>query len=116
MGRDHAPEVANNDLPGELFTFYSDPTGGWLFVPWKTLHAARVSPSEFSELSYADMDGAYLDEVVDFVLFEILFTQRMHKRIVMHDVMEDVSLVRSKKPLTEFEWQPIMEEIANGFI
>ena len=116
MARDFSEEVANDDRMSELFTFYSDMRGGWLFVPWKRLHDIRFDISTLSDRSYADADGAYLEEDVDMPLFEILFNERAKRRIVLNDIDEHVSSVRTKDVLHDFDWQSIMNGFAEGFI
>ena len=60
---------ANQNLPPELFDFYSDPACGWIHVPWTTFAQYYIDPSMFSNLSHADAFGAYLEEDYDLPRF-----------------------------------------------
>lgn len=87
---------------GEIFDFYADPSHGWLHVPWTVFRDNNINPFIFSNHSYADELGAYLEEDVDLGVFEKLFVSKTGKRITFHDIADDVGLVRSKQSLTKF--------------
>lgn len=106
----------NENLPADTFTFYSDPTGGWLFVPWSVVYKLRLDVMSFSSYCYADMDGVYLTENDDLESFEQEYKAIMGRRVVFWDEWDgECSPVRSKDPLHDFPWEYIISDLANGF-
>lgn len=106
----------NENLPADQFTFFSDPTGGWLFVPWSLVYKLRLDVTMLSSDCYADMDGVYLTENDDLDTFDEKYRTVMARRVVFWDEWdEECSPVRSKTPLPEFPWEYIIQDLANGF-
>jgi len=96
-------QFPKKELPkGEIFDFYADQSHGWLHVPWTVLLDLKINPYLFSNFSYADETGAFLEEDLDLLRFENLFRAKTGKRIVFHDVTDDQGFVRSKLALHKF--------------
>lgn len=91
--------IANQNRKARAFNFYYDASHGWLFVPWAVLQATSINPNVFSEFSYADEEGVYLEEDIDFPLFDRLFSELTNQRIVLHDVEDMHGDVRWKKTI-----------------
>jgi len=95
-------EAANGNRVPHIFDFFSDPAHGWVRVPWTVFHDLSINPDMFSVFSYADEDGAYLEEDEDFPKFEAIFLAKTNKRPVFHDHLDDYSTVRSKPSIKDF--------------
>jgi len=95
-------EAANGNRVPHIFDFFSDPAHGWVRVPWTVFHDLSINPDMFSVFSYADADGAYLEEDEDFPKFEAIFLAKINKRAVFHDHIDDYSTVRSKPSIKDF--------------
>jgi hypothetical protein len=94
--------AANVNRKGQVFDFYKTTTHGWGFVPWGVILQSKICPSLFSDLSHADTDGVYLEEDVDFPLFEELFLKATGKRIVFHDIVDAEEEIRMKDSIKAY--------------
>ena len=94
--------AANANHKGWVCDFYHSTSHGWGFVPWATMSEAGICPSGFSGFSYADTDGVYLEEDVDFPLFEELFLKATGKRIVFHDIVDAEEEIRMKDSIKAY--------------
>lgn len=90
--------AANTNVPSTVFTFHSDPGHGWLFVPWAVIHDLKIDTDVFTEFSYVDEKGMYLEEDVDGPLFEQIYTAATGKRIAFQDEASfEYSEIRDKQ-------------------
>lgn len=94
-------KAANANLPAQVFDFYSDPSHGWVHVPWSVLKRLSISPYNFSDYSYADIEGVYLEEDEDFPRFEEIFLSKTRKRVALFDQDNDGE-IRSKLSVRRF--------------
>jgi hypothetical protein len=94
--------AANTNREPHIFEFFTDPAHGWVKVPWTVFHDLAINPDIFTAWSYADNEGAYLEEDEDFPKFERIFLHKTKKRIVFYDTIEMYSEVRAKTPIKEF--------------
>lgn len=102
--------VANQNRKARVFNFFYDASHGWLFVPWSVLQKTTINPNVFSEFSYADKEGVYLEEDIDFPLFDRLFSELTNQRIVLHDIEDMHGDVRWKKTIKVY-----LNETKRGF-
>jgi len=89
---------ANANVPSTIFTFHSDPSHGWLFVPWAVIREVGIDTDVFTTYSYVDEKGMYLEEDVDGPMFEKLYTATTGKRIAFQDEASfELSDIRDKQ-------------------
>jgi hypothetical protein len=106
---------ANQNLPPELFDFYSDPACGWVHVPWTTFAQYYIDPAMFSNHSYADAFGAYLEEDYDLPRFIEIFESASAKRVVFNDIRQvQSSGVREKSKLHDYPYVGVLNDIVKG--
>ena len=106
---------ANQNLPPELFDFYSDPACGWIHVPWTVFAQYYIDPAMFSNLSHADAFGAYLEESFDLTRFIEIFEPASAKRVAFNDICEaQSSVVREKSKLHSYPYVGVLNDIVKG--
>jgi hypothetical protein len=58
----------------------TDPHHSWLEVPWTTLKAMRLIPSDFSECSYSGPNACYLETDLDAPKFIAIYEAKYRRR------------------------------------
>jgi len=108
---------ANTNVPVELFDFHSDPACGWILVPWTTFAEHHIDPNMFSNHSYADAFGAYLEEDHDLPRFLYEFESGCGKRVAFNDIRYSKissSPVRQKSKLHAYPYEGVILDIVEG--
>jgi hypothetical protein len=108
---------ANMNVPVELFDFHSDPARGWILVPWTTFAYQDIDPAMFSNYSYADAFGAYLDEDTDMPKFLDEFEASSGKRVAFNDIRHSKlssSPVWEKARLHAYPYEGVIRDIVEG--
>ena len=106
---------ANMNVPAELFDFHSDPAHGWALVPWATFAEHHIDPAMFSNYSYADAFGAYLEEDSDLTKFIEIFETASAKRVAFNDIRYRTSSpVRQKAKLHAYPYEGVILDLVEG--
>ncbi len=78
------------DIKTRKFTFYSDPSHGWLKVPGKILKEIGIE-KEISSYSYWKKGNAYLEEDMDLTTFMANYSVKV---LMVHKNTERASRIR----------------------
>jgi hypothetical protein len=87
--------------PPQLFAHYHDGRNAYLYVSFRDLEQVGLSPNHFSEDSHLDAGGMYLAEVLDAEIFESAHKAEGGFRMVLVEVCEGASTMRSLQVNTQ---------------
>jgi len=83
-------------MDNKTYTFYSDPSHGWLEVPNIELQELDIF-NKISQYSYINKDMAYLEEDCDANIFINAYKLKYSKNPNIYEPIEDNHLIRSFK-------------------
>lgn len=87
--------------PPQLFAHYHDGRNAYLYVSFRDLEQVGLLPSFFSVESRLDAGGMYLAEVLDAEIFESAYEAQGRFRMVLLEVCEEASALRSLQVNTQ---------------
>jgi len=81
-------------MDNKTYTFYSDPSHGWLEVPKIELKELDIF-NKISEYSFINEDMAYLEEDCDINIFINAYKLKYNIDPAIYEPIEDNNLIRS---------------------